>query len=224
MAWTPHTYVTFGGTIGEVTNTDEIWQCGVRVVDVHGGGSGVPFTPAHASDYADQLAGDGSIPLTQWFSAAHTLIPGTALMKWIKVATIGPDGDYSAAPIMRSVSAAGGGQAKTPMFMSVALSFRTSVVFGHKLKFGRVYPPNSGVAFVPGTSVISSADQDSLVLSAKELINAINVTDPDYAAEARVFSRQGGSSKIVSVRVGNIYDVQRRRKNAVRETYKVGTF
>lgn len=219
MAWTPHTYVTFGGTIGEVTSGDEIWQCGVRVIDLQAGSGGGPFSPAHAAEYADELAG-GNASLPTWFSANHSLMAGSALMKWIKVASIGANGDYTAAPIMRSVSAAGALTAKTPMFMSVALSFRTDVVFGHKLKYGRVYPPNTATAFVPGESVISSSDQDSLVISAKELIESINVADPNWSPEARVFSRQGGSSAITSVRVGNVYDVQRRRKNAVRETYR----
>jgi len=90
---------------------------------------------------------------------------------------------------------------------------------GRKLRNGRVYPPNNAAGIVPGTAQIGTGTQDLLVTSAKTLLGALAQSADEYNFVPCVVSPAGGHEPITGVRVGNVYDVHRSRKNAAVETY-----
>lgn len=214
----PHTYVTIGGTLTEESGQDEIWQIGIRGFDTAGGGT-TPFSAAHLTQLADNLARTGANTVADWYASADAHNASQAHMRFIKAANIGADGKYTGAPEIRGMDVVGALGGQVPSFMSAALSFSTAVRFGKRLRHGRVYPPNYSFQPVSGSAQIPGSIVTSLATAGIALLNAVSITDPSWQFSAYIVSRQGGHAKITGVRVGNVFDVQRRRKNAVPETY-----
>lgn len=223
MAYTPHTYVTIGGSLSEESGQDEIWQIGIRGFDTHGGGQ-VPFSTANLAQYATNLVDPAVGNIQGWFAGTTALCASTAILKFAKVANINASGHYSEAPQLRALNTPGGFGATVPSFLSAALSFTTDTPFGRLHRRGRVYPPNYAAASLAGTARISDSSVSTLVTGAIALLNAVTITDPNWQFTPYVVSRAGGFGKITGVRVGNVWDVQRRRKNAVPESYQSHAF
>jgi len=90
-----------------------------------------------------------------------------------------------------------------------------------------MYPPNFGILPSPTmSSCVGSSDRSTACTQAVVLINSISsITLGDGAKLVPcLVSKQGSVHPIRSVLVGNVYDVQRRRKNAVKETYTANVF
>jgi hypothetical protein len=158
--------------------------------------------------------------ITDWFTDPGSYIPGSVSLEWIKAVNIAPDGTYSSDPVTRALSATGGSVTTAQCsFLSVALSFKTDGI-GRRNKNGRVYPPNFAAPLaVAGGAAITSTAQTDLVASAQELIAALSPHGAEFEFLPSVISTKGGHERITKVRVGNVMDVQRRRKNAVPEVY-----
>lgn len=218
MAYQPHTYVTCGGDNLELSPGDEIWQVGIRGFNGTSGQKDQGDLEAFAEAIA--VGEDGNSGLKRWFATPSYYHSSNAHLKWVKVANIGADGHYTGEPAIYEFGSpvAGGAGAPHPSFLSLSLGFTTGKSFG-RARSGRIFPPNYGCLGVSG-SYISSAQQADLIASAKEFLSAVKVDigDPGYI-NPYVISRSGVSNPITGVRVGNVWDVQRRRKNAVPETY-----
>ena len=105
-------------------------------------------------------------------------------------------------------------------FTSAAVSFKSVIARGPSAN-GRIYPPaNSQFASLFN---IPSARQTTLANAYAALIGDINDIATSGAIPVVVGNvsqaRNGSQSGIVTVRVGNVMDVQRRRKNQIRESY-----
>lgn len=91
---------------------------------------------------------------------------------------------------------------------------------------GRIYPPIS-LTVTAGSPRVGASMQNSARDAGKALLSAINQpTGGTFAIAPCVVSRgangglgAGALELITSVRVGNVVDVQRRRKNALKESY-----
>lgn len=217
MAYPPHTLVTCGGTLAEKAASDEIWQVGIRGVNNDGG----PVDASQLEALAEAIAtGDDLTPgLDDWFTSANSHMANPSQLRWVKAANIGPDGNYTSEPGIYEYPApvtAGNTQA-APSFCSVSLSWTTGSSFGFAQR-GRIYPPNFATAIQIG-SKITAAHQADLVLSAGEFLLAVDKNASEYNFEPSVVSSHGVFRKITGVRVGDVYDTQRRRKDAVAETY-----
>lgn len=218
MPYQPHTYITCGGGNIEVADNDEIWQVGIRGFNQGGGPVGQGQLQALAQHVA--VGDDGNTGLAQWFHAANSYNGNEAFLRWVKVANIGANGDYTGEPAIYQfgtpIAGTAGGQA--PSFCSVALSWTTGKSFG-RARSGRIYPPNWATPRSYGAAITAAA-QTNLVQSALQFLSSVDVSGDQYDFNPSVVSRSGVSNPITGVRVGNLYDVQRRRKNAVAETYQ----
>lgn len=219
MAYKPHTLVAFGGVLDTAQTPGEIWQCGIRVVTTGGSGDGLPLP--NPQQYADGLA-----PLlSSWFGLTNHRIPSVARLDYVKVNNIGADGKY-VDPVTHihtySPGIPGGSVATVPSILCCVLSWSTAHTRGPGAR-GRIYPPNFAAAqFTPGSSRILASDITALTLSGQDLLQAIvgGGGASDLELMPVVASRVNATNTpITGVRVGNVWDVQRRRKDAVPEAY-----
>lgn len=218
MAYQPHIYVTVGGDLLEVAANDEIWQVGLRGFT----GGGGQFNPGDLDDFAEAIAvgPGGTTGMSQWFQNSASYMCNDANLRWVKVALINAAGDYQSAPGIYEFGSPvpGAAGAVAPSFNCVSLGFTTGKSFG-RARSGRIYPPNYGCPKTFGAAITSAA-QTALLDSALQFLSAASVQiDGKGALVPHVVSKSGVSNPITGVRVGNLYDVQRRRKNAVGETY-----
>lgn len=225
MAYDPHTLVTFGGTLTEVSGQDEIWQCGVRGVNMPGDG---PVGAGQLADLVEAIAikVDTTQNLLGWYQTVAYHQSATALLKWVKAVNIGPDGKYSSDPhtYTYTTPGTGGGGGAVPSFLSVCYSWTTARNYGRKLRNGRIYPPNFAASVVAGGATISEPTQAQLLEGAGVLLSALARSADEYNFVPCVVSSQGGHEPITGVRVGNVFDVHRSRKDAVRETYEAAVW
>lgn len=223
MAYQPHTLVTFGGRLSEVAANDEIWQCGVRGFQEGGG----PIGDADLDDLALEVlrgptgAGGG---LEGIFPDTQGYIPTTVSLDWCKAANIGPDGNYTAEPGIAQIPGgiAGGYAPAAPSFCSVVISWSTGKSLGLAVR-GRIYPPNFAAPRDVGATITTGA-RTGLVNWGNMVLACMDTSLLDVVFHPYVVSSAGVSNPITGVRVGNVYDTQRRRRNAVAESYAAAAF
>lgn len=217
MPYQPHTLITCGGTLSEVSGQDEIWQVGIRGFNTGGG----PVDPSQHGALALVVAVGpaGTTGLSQWFTNVKSHMANIAQLKWVKVVNIGPTGAYTSDPTIFQYPSpiVGVNPAALPSFCTLVLSFTTGKSFG-KARSGRIYPPNYGCS-LGGGAIITTSLQNDLRDSALQFLSSVDQAGDEFDFNPTVISSSGVSNPITGVRVGNVIDTQRRRKNAVGETY-----
>jgi len=220
-SWTEHSLFTFGGVLNSAAPDPEIWQCGVRVGATGAGG--------HLAD-PDAFLAEVIAPMSAWWSSsASATFPASAKLAWLKVGQIGTNGKYTDfVPHIHDYAPAiaGAGSVSIPDILGVATSWVTTqaVRRGSYASHGRIYLPYYCVQpATAGGMRISSLQQGLIRDNGVALLNIIN--DVSQNAVPIIASGHGGEvHTIVGVRVGNVIDVQRRRKDALRESYVSATF
>lgn len=135
----------------------------------------------------------------------------------VKVAAIGTDGDYLAEPAVRELAVPGEGTgAQIPPQLTQVVSWWSGQNLG-KANYGRVYLPYSKLDLTDETPFCTTAGATGLAAEGVAYLNAIE--DVLTVAPA-IMSTTGITKQIAAVRVGNVVDTQRRRRNRLRETYQ----
>lgn len=219
-AYAAHTLVAFGGILNTGADVGEIWQCGIRVTDVVGGGP--------LADHDAYLAGIQAA-LSTWFSAAGTVgLPSTSNLMWIKANGIAPNGKYSSdtTHVYDYPAAVAGGDVNVANFktdiISLVLSWTTAKARG-KSHAGRIYLPNYSVDTQhPGSVRTLEGTAAAWAQKGKTLLGVL--ANGAVHAVPIVASSAGPTAQITGVRVGDVMDVQRRRKDAYKEVYSAVAF
>lgn len=209
--------LTFGGSI----YGQEIWvnsiNFGKETADV--GYSGVDLS-AYAESVAEHVS--------TWFSDARSAISPYAQLEWVKLAVISKEGLY--------VKEAGIYDLDTPVpgayagldntiapQLSIAQTFTTSVLRGPG-RFGRIYPPINAVS-VEHTGKVAPTRVLGQAQATAKLLTDINTElgSLDTGVRAIVASKVGNgvNAAIRGVKVGDVVDTQRSRRNAFEESYSV---
>jgi hypothetical protein len=230
MAYMPHTLIAFGGKLTTNSPPDS-WQSGIRVrllqPDGISQGNGVTDPAAFLTALAPLL-------LT-WFQAAAVVTAGSeraahrsdAYLDWLKVNNIGTDGKYSSQVShtfswdgTKTGSATPTGQ---PPFVTAAVSLLTALTRGPGHR-GRIYLPLTLALTPQGT--LSALQQAQCNGIARSLLTTIaGVTDANGTVIPIVASKVNGSrAAINAVATGSVFDVQRRRKEQILETYVTRTW
>jgi hypothetical protein len=214
MSWPQHWLLVFGGKLNASGAGGEIWQCGIR---------GVPGVAA-AYGQEDATLANIQPAMAAWFSSSANLMRSDADLRFLKLNQIGPDGKYTDS-VTHQVDFGpvnGGAASDVPFILTAAISWVTDAARG-LAHTGRIYPP---VALPSGASMqIAGSVLDQLVTSGKNLLAAAaaaSSTSPATSFQGiagRVVSSQGAIRAITGVRVGSVIDVQRRRKDALVESY-----
>jgi hypothetical protein len=136
------------------------------------------------------------------------------------VARIGPLGTYLAEPRVAFVNVQGGGQAlRYPSQVSLAVSLMTETRGAGGR--GRFYLPAPSGALLSNTGRMAVADRDAVAGSVKTLLDNLN-DQPGLEGNAPrvvVASSKGMNSTVTAVRVGDVFDTIRRRRNGLGEVY-----
>lgn len=227
--YSPHALLSFGGTLSTGTPPNEIWNCNIRLSSCLIDGT----LTGPISDLSGTLAVIAPALKTWWTTLIGTgaAAVGTlqqATLDYVKLNNIGSAGKYTNATTVQQAyspkpnGALGG---LMPWLVTAAYSWSTNVGRGPG-SHGRVYVPIA-VANNNGTPIIPSAQLASMVTHAQNLLKAVAVgpSDSTHACRPVIASRQHNSlTAITGVRVGNVMDLQRRRKDAIPETYSTATY
>lgn len=210
MAYPGHSLFVMGGTLDGGADA-EIWQIGIRGRFLPGSNGG---EAAYLNGINDNLA--------QWFSSAQNHIRVDAKLTYIKLNAIAPNGDYLHPndPHTRAMNSSGGQAPNIPPFLCVATSFKTDSPTKYALN-GRIYLPNTPANTVQYSRIGNSDRADIAAAGVRLILLLRNDDNSDSQGEftAGVVSSHGADAVVTRVRVGDVLDVQRRRKNQLRESY-----
>lgn len=214
MAYSTHTLVSFGGTIGADL---DIWSCGVRVQRP---------SPDFGSleDPAGYMA-EIATPLGTWYGSSDHHLADDTTLDWLKVNNIGVNGKYSDPTHPNTYDYAtpveGGTSRAWSAILTLAISWRTATLRGPGSN-GRIYLPVAGASASTNAGLILSPAVVANILTAGvDLITVLRNSTGDNPADPIVASGVNATNNsITSVRVGNVVDVQRRRKNELVEVYQ----
>lgn len=216
--------VTFSGTCFAGA---EVWSTGLYIGSV---GADVS-NPTQA--FADAIR----TAWTTFFQSAGASINPTFLTNQIKVAQVGTDGKTSLenvvyAPYGTAIAGTGGPTLFPPQISMVA-SLEVAGARGLAAK-GRMYLPGVSRS-ITSNGQISTADTTALVNAVKTLVDSLNAAAPSgerviLASQGRRVKQPDGSYAVTPgtavnavvnrIRVGSVYDTQRRRRNQLVETYQ----
>lgn len=206
MAYAPHTYAFFGGTLLEVSGQPtEIWQTGVRV-------TGVDDLEA----YLAALGGNNDdVPgtISQWWLVADNATMISATLDWVKVAAVTATEQAPALTHFYSSPIPGTREAAYPNFVTTAITLETATPSGPGGR-GRVYPPLS-IGYTGGS--ISTANAHNVASTGVSLMDAMSGGGTLGAVPVVASKRYGTNLPIVACSADCILDTQRRRRNQLVE-------
>ena len=203
---TPLAYITAGGTHA---GGREVWQVGIHTD---------PFvtTPAIMASLATIWSA--------WMSAGLSRHSAAAQLEWVKVAQLAASGKYlslsepTVAEVVPPVpgSAPGNYTPQATIVVSWTTGLKRGLAHG-----GRIFPPPTSLQ-ATSDGKCNNSDILGIANQAATLIQAIN-SALGGTAECVVASRvgAGGIRTINGVRVGNVIDTQRRRRNQLVEDYQI---
>lgn len=216
MAFQPHYKVTALGVTGTLASPIEIWSWG--------------FQFGQPSDGGDSTVGDVDLPtmaaIETFIELVHTQsdIPtgSNHFLTGFKVAQIGPDGLYAAPvqEVMYNPPVAGEGTGAAPLQLCLAVSLRGPLALPRVQ--GRFFlPVSSSVTVVSSTGKINGTGPSTLSSRLSDYIDTLNVALDTWTPGYRmvVASSKGTNAPVTAIRVGDVLDTQRKRRNGLVETY-----
>lgn len=185
------------------------------------------FENSDAPAPTDQGAADIAMAWATFFSHADTKISSAWKFKMCKVQTLGVDGKVladTARYYSPPTTVVGGGTSNSfPPQVSLVATLANSLPRGLATK-GRMYLPGVNVALQPNGK-IDSMSAGKIADQLQAFFNTI-FQDADTPGNPVLVSlgnslqlRPGAIRNVTQIRVGDVYDTQRRRRNALTETY-----
>lgn len=189
------------------------------------------------------LAGNQAVPIQEVFNALdltainaliQTAYSGTGGLvpyctyAYVKAAVIGTDGKTVGEPKIydRPQAMPGTATFTTPPQSSVAVTLTTDQVRGLAHE-GRIFLPAGFGDVAANTGRISALVLSQLLTRFTTFFDGINTyldTIPgQYSIYIASAVRQGAFRRVTGVRIGNLVDTQRRRRNRLAETYTSGS-
>lgn len=218
----PHIRIQASGTLGSADPRPEIFSFSLNL------GLGGDFDPI-AMPTPDTVEDVNNLFVT-YFGAPATRISNTSRLTRIKWAMIGADGRYTAPPAEFMVDQVGGSNAALhppQISMCVTLDGPVAVKRAH----GRFYLPTP-TGQVEGSSLKGTAsDQSDLLVSTTAFLTGVNDAlavgagpIPDtlrivIPSQGRIGTPGPSNITVAQVRVGRVFDTQRKRRNALVENY-----
>ena len=122
----------------------------------------------------------------------------------------------------RTTAVAGASTTTRAPQTSIVVSLRTLTPGGRGR--GRLYWPSTGGGFVSATSRLGSGDRDLFATAMRGLLldigNAISTAFDGEGMDLAVYSPTNNAlSDVTSIQVGDVFDTQRRRRDAIPEAY-----
>lgn len=209
--------LSWGGQFGTVAGAGDIWQCGLHFGMASAAQPDLPTSAELATLYNGALA--------TFHSGANTHLNKGAKLQWIKAVILTEAGRYATEPVTFSGATVDGYVDDTNG--SPASSLVISLSSGLRLgagNHGRFYLPWFAAGAWPANGRLVASVVEDVAENAQTWLNAA-VAWAHGAIGAdnglRIYSAVGGGSKklVTTMSVGDVVDVQRRRRNRLKETY-----
>lgn len=223
MAYKPHYLVSWGGTIKTGSTELEQWTNTLRGVFINNTSipDDAPDTETRDQGELEKWLADTAFPrLREFMQRSESGISAAAVLEWVKVNKIGPDGRYAEAFTAGLYDAAvrgGGGNLVYPLQVSVAITTETNASRGLASR-GRFYLPTptlplDGTANIDGTALSATIESVSTLLEGLGDYSVSEVTRfvPCVVSKGGVKSSTGVSRIIRSVSADTRFDIQRSR-------------
>lgn len=224
MTYKRHWLLSFGGT---VANGQDIWSNNIRMTnDETLDPDSVPASTLEAflDDYVSDIRAFIGNPLAYIYNGVTC--------SWVKFNEIGPDGHYAntSTTHLRVLNGSGNlapifgttGTPTPPSYQSVCVTTLTNRARGPASK-GRLFLPQCA-APLQGPGRMTSTVSQNIATAAASFLTAlgdeagVDVTNMRPAVVSNVGS-PGPAEPIIKVKVGDVPDVIRRRKNNMVEAY-----
>jgi hypothetical protein len=207
MAYQPHVLVAWGGPMG---SSGEIWGNTLRC-----GGY------ADYDETSLQAACDGWLGslISSYISASASNFTTEVQLEYVKANRVGPDGKYvdptTAVHFYDTMPHGSAGSITWPYQVSMVASLRTAVKRGAGTH-GRLYLPSQAWT-MSSNGEVSDTVTDSVASGVNGLLQSM--IDNANPLPVYVYSRSGPFNQVTDVLCGSVPDTQRRRRNALVETY-----
>lgn len=156
-----------------------------------------------------------------------TQIAPAAVLREVKFATVGPDGQYVAEAVVISTGAGAGNGSDPSGFIlpQSALAVSLTTARPGASGRGRFYLPMPTLSAAPSIGFQTNAtDTANVLTNVQTMLQAVNDT-PGFeaahgtAAQVVVASTKGFNTPVTGVRIGRVIDTIRSRRNALSENY-----
>lgn len=224
MVYKRHWLLSFGGT---VANGQDIWSNNIRMTNDE---TGQPDTVPGST--LETLLDDYVADIRAFIGNTNAYIYNGVTCSWVKFNEIGPDGHYvdKTTTHLRVLNGTGNlapifgtaGTPTPPSYQSVCVTTLTDRARGPASK-GRLYLPQCA-APLQGPGRMTSTVSQNIATAAASFFTAlgdeagVDVTAMRPAVVSNV-GNPGPTSVITKVKVGDVPDVIRRRKNNLVEAY-----
>lgn len=194
----------------------DIWQCTMHMEG----------NPSLSGQNYDDMLNDIKGDTVKWFGAINPC-PGVKL-SFVKFNEIDPvTRRYVSQTDSHELTfppVSGSGSTNFTASASLCVSLLTGAKRGLAAR-GRIYPPVTPSAVAVGSDgMVIAGNRDALAAATKTFINDLNewpgATLPG-SPKVVVLGRDGSHREVTQVSVGSVPDTQRRRRNALVETYTV---
>lgn len=219
----PFIKLTFGGTLA---GAKDEWVCGINL----GFDSIVPNIPGNTfltafNEYAENKGPELPALFKAYIGNSKMSVPNASTLQWIKLAPIGTDGQYMADAKEFEVLESFGGKAGWYAPQNACVITMTSDKRKDPGRNQRFYLPFSsgsssgyGVDDTEGkasltATLLNNIKYNTSVIPGASVIQPAAVTTSDKIT--------GDYLPITAVRVGNVVDTQRRRRNKLNEFYSI---
>lgn len=223
----PFMKLTFGGT--QAAGQD-IWTCGINLSIQND--ELLPVLPTSAvqafENYIDDIDEDIIDIFSNYIRNSSMDIPTAATLDYIKLAVIGTNGEYIVDAHTWEPQGVTGGATRfyvpqVSLVMTLQSDKRTDPG-----KYGRFYLPTAVPTISNGYRPTKTKEKAALTAN---LLASLNRRVSGGLADVRVrpaavtsASKFSGNYRpFTSVKVGNVFDTQRRRRNKIGETYEIAS-
>ena len=221
----PFMKLTFGGT--QAAGQD-IWTCGINLSIQND--ELIPIAPTNAvvafENYIEDIDPDIIDIFSNYISASDMDIPAGATLDYIKLAVIDTDGQYIVdAHTWEPVDVTGGVTRFYVPQVSIVMTLQSDKRVDPG-KYGRFYLPTAITNVAGGYRPTKTTEKATLTAN---LLAALNRRVGGGLADVRVqpaavtsaSNFSGPYRPFTTVKVGNVFDTQRRRRNKIGETYEL---
>jgi hypothetical protein len=215
MTYQPHVRLTMEGSLyasASEANPIEIFSCTLNLLPT------VDFDPL-----TDPIPPDVITACNAWFGRAATGIHPYCFLETIKYNTIDSSGHYAQDFSVQHVQTGVHGGGSEGFFMAPQVSYCVSLATGNRgaRNRGRFYVPFPTLQ-VTQNRRMDPTQQNNAKNSAVTFLNDINATANVQEVVVASGAGTGTNSPVTQVRVGDVFDTQRRRRNGLPESYVVG--
>ena len=192
----------------------DIWTCGLHL-------NGEIAGPVIGTSALDDVAQD----ITKWYLAINATAGST--LDWVKLNQIDPVtktyvSKTDTVEKLLTPAVAGDGGTAIPAQMTMCVSLLTAAKRGPAAR-GRFYPPPTSVCTAVDyqTGQIGKSTLDAMLTPTAQLIRDLNDWPgvDGAGAEVVVLGAGGAMRSVEKIAIGSVPDTQRRRRNALKETY-----